>query len=117
MRLNLSWPPSINHYFERNRNGSIRIGKYGLAFREEVILKCRQERIKRLTGRLGVFIVAFPPDKRRRDLDNILKATLDALQHGGVYKDDSQIDALTVHRGPVTPKGALIVTVDDLLRL
>lgn len=29
---------------------------------------------------MGVSIVAIPPDKRRRDLDNLIKITLDALQ-------------------------------------
>jgi crossover junction endodeoxyribonuclease RusA len=41
---------------------------------------------------------AFPPDRRRRDLDNIQKPVLDALQHAGVYEDDSQIDLLVTRR-------------------
>jgi len=48
--------------------------------------------------RLSVFIEAFPPDKRKRDLDNVLKSLLDALQHAGVYADDCQIDRLSIIR-------------------
>jgi len=53
-----------------------------------------------LTGRLAVEIYVYPPDRRRRDLDNILKNLLDSMQHAGVYKDDQQIDRLLVIRMP-----------------
>lgn len=111
MIIKLPWPPTVNHYWERNRNGSVRIGAAGLTFRQEVWLQCRQNRIKPLLGRVWLSIEAFPPDKRRRDLDNILKACLDALQHGGAYKDDSQIDRLGVDRMPSVKGGKLIVTL------
>jgi len=48
---------------------------------------------------LKVTITAFPPDKRKRDLDNLLKAPLDALQF--LYGDDSKICELTIKRGAV----------------
>lgn len=51
-----------------------------------------------LTGRLAVSIRVYPPDKRRRDLDNLMKCLIDALQHAGMYQDDSQIDRLLVTR-------------------
>jgi hypothetical protein len=31
-------------------------------------------------------IIVHPPDRRRRDIDNVQKALLDALQHGGAYR-------------------------------
>lgn len=99
IKLILPFPPSINHYYARNRNGSVRLGNAGRAYRLEVALKCRQARIKPLLGPLAMLIEAYPPDKRRRDLDNLLKAVLDALQHGGAYADDSQITDLTIRRG------------------
>lgn len=37
------------------------------------------------------------PDERRRDLDNVLKAALDAL-NGIAWNDDSQVRELHVHR-------------------
>ena len=48
-----------------------------------------------LTGLIHLEIDAFPPDNRKRDLDNINKALLDALEEAGVFKDDSQIVKLT----------------------
>ncbi|NBW23084.1 MAG: RusA family crossover junction endodeoxyribonuclease, partial [Caulobacteraceae bacterium] len=44
---------------------------------------------------------AFPPDKRKRDLDNVLKSLLDALTHANVWDDDSQIDDLRIYRNIV----------------
>lgn len=64
--------------------------------------------------RLQVAITASPPDRRRRDLDNILKATLDSLQHAGLYPDDSQIDALFVIRGQIVKGGSLQVELSIL---
>jgi crossover junction endodeoxyribonuclease RusA len=57
---------------------------------------------------------AFPPDRRRRDLDNTLKAVCDSLAHVGVYEDDSQIDVLTVRRAQVVAGGRLDLRVAEL---
>jgi crossover junction endodeoxyribonuclease RusA len=65
-----------------------------------------------LTERLSVTITANPPDLRKRDLDNLLKQTLDALQHAGIFKDDSQIDQILIRRGIKTTNGNLEVSID-----
>ena len=44
-----------------------------------------------LTCDLIVTIELHPPDRRKRDADNPIKAALDALKAGGVYLDDSQV--------------------------
>ncbi len=56
----------------------------------------------------------YPPDRRRRDLDNVLKALLDSLAHAKVYEDDSQIDVLVVDRKEVCGKGYVVVNVEEL---
>ena len=33
----------------------------------------------------------YPPDRRRRDSDNVLKCLLDSLEKGGAYLDDNQV--------------------------
>lgn len=76
----------------------MRIIPEGLLFRQRVLLACRRARIRPMKGNIGITIYAYPPDKRRRDLDNILKAILDALQHAGAYADDSQISGITIYR-------------------
>jgi len=58
-----------------------------------------------------VRIDAYPPDKRRRDLDNIQKALLDALVHADVIEDDSLIDALSIQRHEAKEEGEVIVRI------
>ncbi len=109
----LPFPPSINHYYRRVGPRTL-ISREGRAFRKTVISNLRHQQIQTLDGRLLVTITVFPPDRRRRDLDNLLKSTLDALQHAGVYKDDSQIDSLEIHRGPIKPEGSLLIIVSEI---
>jgi crossover junction endodeoxyribonuclease RusA len=57
---------------------------------------------------------AFPPDRRRRDLDNLPKAVLDSLAHAGVYEDDSQIDLLIIRRCDPIKGGKLKIRISEL---
>lgn len=99
-RISLPWPPSVNHYWRRSKNGMMHISAEGVAFRECAKWNAIQQNApKQLTGDLIVDIEAFMPDRRRRDLDNILKALLDALTHAGVWMDDCQIVDLRIHKG------------------
>jgi crossover junction endodeoxyribonuclease RusA len=75
------------------------ISKRGREYREQVIALVWPG--EPLTTRLAVEMLLYPPDRRRRDIDNTAKALLDALQHAGVYTDDSQIDRLVIERGPL----------------
>lgn len=114
MILHLPWPPSVNHYWERNRNGGMRVGAKGVAYRREVWATLRG-----LQGygqaRMKVAIELYPPDKRRRDIDNPLKCLLDSLSHAGAYTDDEQIDDLHIVRGPVSKGGYVRVRIDPIL--
>ena len=56
-------------------------------------------------------VYLYPPDKRKRDVDNVLKPLLDALEHAGVYENDSQIDKLCITRMEVKPQGLCDVTI------
>ena len=115
MQLTLPYPPTVNHYWGSRGNRRF-ILKRGLEFRSEVCAIVDAAGLETLGGRLLVDTVACPPDRRRRDLDNVCKATLDALAHAGVYQDDCQIDALHVERGAVIPGGKVtvrIIEVDD----
>ena len=72
------------------------LSEEGKAYRRVVHLSCGTH--VGLTGRISIVIYATPKDKRKRDLDNLCKSSLDALQAAGWYKDDSQIDQLTIIR-------------------
>ncbi|MFV2994084.1 RusA family crossover junction endodeoxyribonuclease, partial [Escherichia coli] len=100
-------PPTVNTYWRRHGNTYF-ISEAGKRYRRDVALIVRQQRLKlNLSGRLAIKIIAEPPDKRRRDLDNILKAPLDALTHAGLLIDDEQFDEINIVRGLPVPGGRL----------
>lgn len=53
---------------------------------------------KPLVGFLSVELYFYPPDNRRRDLDNVQKCLLDSLEKGGLLSDDYQIKRLLSER-------------------
>ncbi len=110
MIITLPWPPSVNHYWIRQRKG-YRISQAGLDFRHDVWKVVFVGRIAsfRSEARIGLMIKAYPPDRRARDLDNLCKAPLDALTHSGAWGDDAQIDQLTIVRCAVEKPGRLCV--------
>ena len=117
--FSLPWPPSNNRYYRHISKGA-HAGRTLLSFegrdyRQAVqAVVAAQGAQKPLEGRLVVSIHAFPPDARRRDLDNLLKGVLDSLQHANVYEDDSQIDRLVIHRCSKIIGGRLDVFVEEI---
>ena len=108
MCFEMPWPPSVNGYWTSLR-GRLVMSKKGRDYRFTVgaMVECDEP----IIGPVAVVICAQPPDRRRRDLDNILKSTLDAIVHVGVLGDDSQIDDLRIYRGSIVPGGNLKVEV------
>jgi len=114
--LDLPYPPSVNSYWRSPNTGKLAgrtlISKKGRDYRKEVahaVIAANQPKAN--PGRLDVGITAFPPDKRRRDLDNLPKAILDALTHANVIEDDSLIDRLLIERATTCPGGKVRIFV------
>lgn len=103
--ITLPWPPSNNRYYRHNR-GRTHISAEGQAYRDNVarIIKNAMLDIG-LAIPVKIRIECHMPDRRRRDLDNILKAPLDALTHAGLL-DDEQFDEINIVRGQRVPGGA-----------
>ena len=114
MPLTLPYPPTMNTYWRHVGRRTL-ISREGRTFRRNVcaLLGGGGMRKPPLSGRIALAMDAFPPDHRRRDLDNIQKPVLDALEHAGVYADDSQIDLLVTRRREAVSGGRLLVTVDE----
>ena len=108
----LPYPPSVNHYWRRVAPRTL-ISREGRRYRREVIALLAAGRAAPLRGRLEMVVHVFPPDRRRRDLGNLDKALGDALEHAGIYEDDSQIDRLEFRRCSVVPGGKVIVEITE----
>lgn len=117
--ITLPYPPSLNTYW-RSVRGRVLISAKGRSYRTQVaqtVMVARQSgdvSAWPILQRLAVRIDAAPPDRRKRDLDNITKALLDALTHAGVWLDDSQIDDLRIVRQPHMSGGQVTVTVTPI---
>ena len=108
------YPPSVNHYW--GIHGKIRfVGKAGLAFRQHVKIVCSKRTQSLYNARLSVKVYLYPPDNRKRDLDNFAgKSLFDALEHAGVYENDSQIDELYIKRCEIVKGGACKVILEAI---
>lgn len=69
---------------------------------------------RQLNGRLAVTAIAYPPDARTRDLDNLWKSALDVLKHCNVITDDGHIDDLHVRRAHQVKGGSFVITVSEI---
>jgi len=110
LEIELPWPPSVNHYY-RHVGSMVKISAEGRKYREKVISTLAKLGIKKFTEKLHIHIEVFPPDKRRRDLDNLLKPMLDALEHGDLYDNDFQIDHLTIVRMNAVKNGRVLLCI------
>ena len=96
--------------------GRTLISAKGRTYRQDCIASLYEQNVPtgRYIGKLGLVIAAYPPDRRKRDLDNLLKATLDALVFAKVIKDDGDIDELGIARREVTPGGRLVLRLGNV---
>jgi len=95
--LTLPWPPSVNHYYGRSKSGNVYLKEAGRMYRKNAAVEFARLGWPRIDGFVRVDIIASPPDRRRRDIDNIRKAAYDAISdrkgHTGVIADDVHIQA------------------------
>ena len=127
--LSLPWTPSINHYWRHvlvpckpARPGAppyrvqVLISKEGREYRRAVdtLIRNLGRPAAPPEARLLVALTLHAPTRRTIDIDNRIKAALDALTHAQVWADDSLIDRLTVDRGEVTPGGRVDVVITPL---
>lgn len=104
------YPPSVNTYYRANGNRRF-ITKRGMDFRAKVSDQASELNQEALTHEIDVFVTPYPPDRRRRDVDNPMKALLDAMEHAGIYADDSLIRKLTIERRSPVKGGKCCVVI------
>ncbi|MFN3151804.1 RusA family crossover junction endodeoxyribonuclease [Bremerella sp.] len=113
LEFHLPYPPSVNHYWRRVGPRTL-ISRGGRLFRKQVCAIVARHDVQPLAGPLEVQVKLYPPDRRRRDIDNTLKAVLDSLQHGGAYEDDNQIVRLGIEKCERTPGGRAVVRISEI---
>ena len=110
MKYELPYPPTINNYW-RHCNGRHFISAKGRKFRNECILSVLEQGRTNTSEAVELEVHIWHPDNRKRDLDNILKPLLDALQHAKVFDDDNQVSRLEITRCGTIAGGRCLVNV------
>lgn len=119
VELSLPWPPSVNDYYgsRTHYNGAKcpACKKGAHAFVQRYIRppgRIYGERVATvvektvtdwdllpLTGDLFVSLTIHPPDRRKRDEDNLFKALWDSITTAKIWQDDSQVKMKLLQTG------------------
>ena len=110
----LPFPPTVNNYYVKTARG-VFISQKGRKFRAATAEALSQQLglVPKISDRMFVDIILFPPDLRKRDVDNYNKSLLDAITDYGLWEDDSLIDQLMVYRGEKIKNGQVFVRLTD----
>lgn len=114
-RVDLPWPPSALRPNASSPGAWRRKSGAAKAYKADCILTCRAAGLGRLAAdRLHLTLRFCPPDRSRRDLDNLLasvKHGIDAVSH--VLGVDDHRFGFTIVRGEVVPHGRVEVTISE----
>ena len=129
IELTLPWPPSVNVYKKPGRMVTTQSGKLiqtrvdtkettMFDYQVWALIKSKKakEGLKSFDREaiVGLEVLAYPPDAKRRDIDNILKVLVDSLVRGGLIPDDFQISRLLIQRCGIVDQGKVVVRIYEL---
>ena len=103
----LELPPSINALWRSSR-GRVHRSKRYRDWQRSAGWELVAQRPARIAGPVAIRIAVGPPDRRRRDIDNIGKALLDRLVAHQVIEDDAMVVKLIT----AVPAGIVRVTIE-----
>ena len=111
----LPFPPSTNSMYRVYRGRSI-LSKQCREYTKKVCALMNEMRLtnEQIDNRLRVTLELNAPTRRKYDIDNRVKALMDALQKSGFIVDDEQVDSLHIERGVIVSGGRVTVRVELL---
>ncbi|MFC6277301.1 RusA family crossover junction endodeoxyribonuclease [Psittacicella hinzii] len=107
LELTLDFPVSVNAMYKTVVRGKFTHRAHSQRYREyrkqiipQVQYQILAQKWKKANENtfIALEVVEYCPDRRRRDIDNVIKPIMDILTEAGVYDDDSQIKRLEVSK-------------------
>lgn len=97
--LAIPFPPvSGNHMWKRSGRSVYLVPKARDYYNQVAFTVRANSHAVNFSSALKVSMQVYPPDKRKRDLTNLLKVIEDALTKAGVWQDDSLVHDLAVKK-------------------
>ena len=97
--LSLPTPPPLSALYRNvSGRGRVKTERYKIWLRAagNEVLATPPDRRQPIMGKFTLTVLAGRPDKRLRDLDNLLKATCDLLQAHGLVENDCLAESITI---------------------
>jgi Holliday junction resolvase RusA-like endonuclease len=104
LQIHIPYPPSANRLWIRAKKGVRKDGKAKRAMRKsdeyakwlvDAGWHIKAQRPGKIEGPYKLSLLAARPDKRHRDISNLIKATEDVLQSVGIIRNDSDCEMIT----------------------
>lgn len=122
VQFELPWPPTVNSYWKpivRKGRAVLILTDRAIEYRKLALFMLNKQKVKGLAilDPVHIKVTYHPPTKRKYDIDNFLKGTLDAITHGYIWKDDEQIIDMYVRKGSVEKFGRVRVQISTTIPL
>lgn len=101
----LTYPPSANRLWRAVKGRQIKSAQYRAWVLENQRAAMLWPHIEPITGPYALSVSATAPDKRGRDLDNLIKPIGDLIQVLGLVSDDKHMRRLTAQWSDGTVAG------------
>jgi crossover junction endodeoxyribonuclease RusA len=121
VNVNLAYPPSANRLWRSVRGRVIRSAEYdgwltSASWAVKEAVKKTYDR-KGIPGPYGLYVQVCPPDRRRRDIDNLIKPISDSLVHGGAVVDDGLCQVIQIEWAAEAKPGVSVTVMETKLRI
>ena len=112
IQITLPFPPGVNNLFATVGKRRVRSKRYREWSSEARAMIARQPFQGWIDGPFCASFYVTRPDKRKRDLDGLLKAPLDLLVEIGLIDDDSMAQSLTIQWCGYAKPGSVTITLE-----
>lgn len=82
--------PSVNDMYQHRRGGGVYLSTPGRIYKAKVIEEIRKQKVEKVNTAVVIMLHFCFSDYRKRDVDNYIKGTLDAI-NGILIIDDSYV--------------------------